>query len=194
MGWHPDDEDHRLGPKFAYGIQPVDLILIARRSRGEPETVGFGIVVGRFKTRLRGFAPPEPFGSLRRLDHFSPLSGPPASLPFLDALNQTAALHQLHPDQNPKHAVLCRWLDRKLAISGTSNRRKQQQSPSEPRKVTFGSLPNDSQLEYQVRSPQWVKRARKQEAALVARYRSWIEHQDRRLTIFRSHRIQCDAY
>jgi hypothetical protein len=42
MGWHPDDEAHRLGPKFARGIEPGDVILIARRANGKPETVGFG--------------------------------------------------------------------------------------------------------------------------------------------------------
>jgi hypothetical protein len=93
MGWQPDDYQHRLGPKFARAIQPGDTILIARRFGGEPETVGFGTVVGEFKTRLNGFKPHEPFGSLRQLDHFIPMSRPPDSLPLLDALNQTAALH-----------------------------------------------------------------------------------------------------
>jgi hypothetical protein len=34
----------------------------------------------------------------------------------------------------------------------------------------------------------------KREAALVTRYRLWIEHQDRKLHVFRVHRFQCDAY
>jgi hypothetical protein len=72
MGWHPNDEAHRLGPKFARGIEPGDVILIARRANGKPETVGFGTVVGKFRTRLKGFRAPESFGSLRRLEPFIP--------------------------------------------------------------------------------------------------------------------------
>jgi hypothetical protein len=121
MGWHPKDDRHCLGPKFAHAIQPGDTILIARRFRGEPETVGFGTVVGEFKTRLNRFKPHETFGSLRQLDPFIPMSRPPASLPFSDALNQTAALHQLHPEWNPQHKSLCRWLDAKLTNAGKTD-------------------------------------------------------------------------
>jgi len=192
MGWQPDDDRHRLGPKFAHAIQPGDTILIARRSGGEPETVGFGTVVGGFKTRLSRFKPHEPFGSLRQLDPFVPMSRPPASLPLLEAVNQTAALHQLHPEWNPQHRVLCRWLDAKLATAGKTELGKPSQRQA--REVKFGPLPSDGQLEYQVRTPELVKQAKKREAALVTRYRLWIEHQDRKLRVFRVHRLQCDAF
>jgi hypothetical protein len=54
MGGGYDDPEHlNMGPKFAgrvpNGIQPGDVILIARRYNGEPQTVGFGLVTGRPK-------------------------------------------------------------------------------------------------------------------------------------------------
>src|SRR5688572_3189620 len=57
MGWNPDDPEHlQIGPKFAGkvpgGIEPGDVILIARRSGGTPEVVGFGVVDGAARTRL----------------------------------------------------------------------------------------------------------------------------------------------
>ena len=192
MGWQPDDDQHRLGPKFARAIQPGDTILIARRFRGQPETVGFGTVVGGFKTRLSGFKPHESFGSLRQLDPFIPMSRPPSSPPLLEVVNQTAALHQLHPESNPQHNVLCKWLDAKLAAVGKAELRKRSQR--QVREVKFGVISRDGQLEYQVRNPELVKQAKKREAALVTRYRLWIEHQDRELRVFRVHRLQCDAY
>lgn len=192
MGWLPNDQDHRIGPRFAYEIRPGDVILIARKFRGEPETVGFGTVVGKFRTRLNGFVPHESFGSLRRLKPFIPMSRPPASLPLLAATNQTAALHQLHPATNTEHALLCRWMDSKLESSQTpvANARTKINQIA----VSFGPLESDGQLEYQVRTQQEVKQAKRLEAALVERYRHWVERQDRTLQIFRVHRLQCDVY
>ncbi len=192
MGWNPDDDHHPLGPKFAYTIQPGDVILIARRSGGKPQTVGFGIVVGDFKTGLNGFNPHENFGSLRQLDPFVPMGRAPAALPFLDALNQIKALYQLHPERNSQHEVLCRWMDAKLAKAQETN----QGGRPRPKvhKVNFSPVHSNGQLEYQVRTPQMVKRARKQEDALVARYQLWLERQDRTLRRYRVDRLKCDAY
>jgi hypothetical protein len=192
MGWGPDDYNHRLGPRFAREIRPGDTILIARRHNYEPEIVGLGTVVGRYKTRLNGFKPPESFGSLRQLKPFVPMSRTPDNLPFMQALNQTAALHQLHPDKNPSHEVLCRWMDGQLAISRTVSQKKPRQGPAPG--VQLSALPKDKQLEYQTRTRGAVRQARKKEAELVARYRDWIGRQDRKLQIFKTHEIQCDAY
>jgi hypothetical protein len=192
MGWLPDDQDHRIGPRFAHEIQPGDVILIARKFRGEPETVGFGIVVGKFLTSLTGFVPHESFGSLRRLKPFVPLSRPPAFLPLLAATNQTAALHRLHPESNAEHKLLCRWMDSKL--ESTPQPVENPETRDGKNGVSFGPLASDGQLEYQVRTRQEVKQAKKLEAALVERYRLWVERQDRTLQIFRAHRLQCDAY
>ena len=192
MGWLPDDEQHRIGPKFARGIEPGDVILIARRFRGEPETVGFGTVVGGFRTELDGFVPHEPFGSLRQLQPFVPMSRAPASLPLLAALNQAAALHRLHPESNAQHETLCRWMDARLNLPDDP----QPGAGSAPQlnEVSFSPLLSDGQLDYQVRTQESVKKAEKLEAALVQRYRLWVERQDRTLSIFRVHRLECDAY
>lgn len=192
MGWHPDDEAHRLGPKFARGIEPGDVILIARRANGKPETVGFGTVVGKFRTRLKGFRAPESFGSLRRLEPFIPMSRPPAHLPLMEAVNQTAALHQLHPESNLGHALICRWLEAKLARTDKSG--TPAESNRQPTAVRLSSLPDDGQLEYQTRTKSATRAAQKREAALVERYKHWIEHQDRKLQVFRVYRLRCDAY
>jgi hypothetical protein len=192
MGWHPDDEAHRLGPKFARGIEQGDVILIARRANGKPETVGFGTVVGKVRTRLKGFRAPESFGSLRRLEPFIPMSRPPAHLPLTEAVNQTAALHQLHPESNPQHAMICRWLEAKLARTDKSG--TPAESKRQPTAVRLSSLPDDGQLEYQTRTKRASRTAQKREAALVERYKRWIEYQDRGLQVFRVHRLQCDAY
>ncbi|QHN04860.1 hypothetical protein FTO74_16955 [Granulicella sp. WH15] len=193
MGWHPDDQDHKLGPKFAHEIRPGDLILIARRYRKEPQIVGFGIVVEEFKTHLRGFEPPQSFGSLRQLDPFVPMSHPPKHPPFInDALNHTASLRQLHPENNHVHKELCDWMERKLAISNAAAPKEYLQEITS--RVQLRSLPNDAQLEYQVRTLRSVKQAIKKEADLVIRYRQWLERQDRELQIFKSDGIQCDSY
>jgi len=119
------------------------------------------------------------------------MSRPPASLPLLDALNHTMALRKLHPERNSQHEILCRWLDAKLATAGKTERGKRSQR--QVREVKFGPLPGDGQLEYQVRTLELVKQAKKREAALVTKYRLWIESQDRKLRVFRVHRLQCDA-
>jgi hypothetical protein len=192
MGWLPDDEQHRIGPKFARRIEPGDVILIARRFRGEPETVGFGTVVGEFRTELDGFVPHEPFGSLRQLQPFVPMSRAPASLPLLAALNQAAALHRLHPESNAQHETLCRWMDARLNLP--DDPQPGAGSAPQTNEVSFGPLLSDGQLDYQVRTQESVKKAEKLEAALVERYRLWVERQDRTLSIFRVHRLECDAY
>jgi hypothetical protein len=120
------------------------------------------------------------------------MSRPPKHLPFIEALNQIAALHQLHPERNAHHEVLCRWMDRKLAQIPTADQKKHSQGATI--RVQLRSLPNDKQLEYQARTRRSVRLARKREVELVARYREWIESQDRKIQIFKSHVIQCDSY
>ena len=39
MGWDPEDRSHQIGPKFANGISKGDVILIARRFKGNPERI-----------------------------------------------------------------------------------------------------------------------------------------------------------
>ncbi len=192
MGWGPDEHDHPLGKKFAHKILPDDIILIARRYQNEPEIVGYGRVVGGFKTRLAGFEPPEAFGSLRRLNPFIPMSRAPNHLPFMSALNQTAALHKLHPEWNQSHKRLCLWFDLKLSEAKSTVKMREPRNSAGG--VSLASLPKDKQLEYQVRSRRSAMQARRKEAQLLGRYRKWIERQDRKLQVFKTHKIQCDAF
>jgi hypothetical protein len=110
----------------------------------------------------------------------------------MEAVNQTAALHQLHPESNLGHALICRWLEAKLARTDKSG--TPAESNRQPTAVRLSSLPDDGQLEYQTRTKSATRAAQKREAALVERYKHWIEHQDRKLQVFRVYRLRCDAY
>lgn len=194
MGWGPDDEKHLIGPRFANKIQPGDVILIARRFKGVPETVGFGKVTGGFNTSLAGFKPPETFGSLRRLAPFIPMSRPPASLPLLAAVDQIPALHRLAPEKNAQHKALCRWLDKKLAQPSKGSRPAPKNGPKTTTFKFGRPQAGGGPLEYQIKTKKSVKQAQMREAALVERYRLWLESQDRKLRLFRIGLLKCDAY
>jgi hypothetical protein len=78
--------------------------------------VGFGVVIGSFKKRLPGFRAPEPFGCLRKLSPFKPVSAAPKQLKIMDALRQIAALHQLHPRRRRADREICEWMERRLKV------------------------------------------------------------------------------
>lgn len=201
MGWQPNDNRHRLGHKFAYEIQPNDVILIARRHRSEPDIVGFGVVRGKFKKRLPGVKiPDERFASLRKLEPFIPQSRAPANLGLIDALGHTMALARLHPNRNKAHARVCKWMERQLAKKGnpTPDKRsdekitpRQQPDPQDPR---IAAPLGNHQLDYDVRTRRQVIRAQKIEAKLLERYRIWLEQQDRKLQTAKYGKLQCDGF
>lgn len=213
MGWHPDDPEHgQMGPKFAGrvagGIEPGDVILIARRYAGAPEVVGFGVVNGEARTALSGFQPPDDaFGSLRKLRPFIPWSGPPTGVPFAAAVTHTRALAQLHPDANDAHQQICEWMERHLerppaSASRGANRRITSPNGShsardddpKPRDIAIVSLPGNYQLDYEVRSKAQVRRAQRQEARLLENYTKWLNDQDRKLDTVKYGALQCDGY
>jgi hypothetical protein len=213
MGWGPDDPAHgQMGPKFAgkvaRGIEPGDVILIARRSGGAPEVVGFGVVEGEARTTLPGFQPPDDdFGSLRRLRPFVPWSQPPTDVPFAAAVTHTRALVQLHPDANDAHQQICEWMERHLERSPAwASRRADPRTTSlngdhsmhddepEPRDVAIVSLPGNYQLDYEVRTKAQVRRAQRLEARLLEDYTKWLKDQDRKLDTVRYGALQCDGY
>jgi hypothetical protein len=184
MGW---GFDHRLGHKFANTIFPDDVILLARRHSGEPEIVGFGKVRGTFKRRLPGLRPPATFGSARMLSPFIPISRPPKDLPLPAAVNQSAALHELHPNKNDQHKSICEWMDKRLQTTDRTGL-------ANPSHIKFAELPHDDELEYQVRTKLAIKQALKKEAALVSRYAAWVNRQGRSLRVFRKANVRCDLY
>ncbi len=192
MGYSPDSSKQRqIGYKFAHVIQPDDILLIARSHHKKPEVVGFGVVDGKFKRQLTGFKRPQRFGSLRKLKPFRPQSAAPPKMPIMDALRQTSALHELHPDKNPNHKRICDWMERTLAKPW--HRPQQREDPPDDPQPTFGPL-SHNELEYEVRTRQKAKLAKKIEATLVRRYSEWLENQNHKVFIVKYKNLRCDAY
>ncbi len=191
MGWSPDEYGHRqFGPKFAgktaRSIQLDDIILIARRHDWEPDVVGLGVVKGECEERLF----PAIFSDhvwVRRLKPFVPLKLAPRGIPLHDILNFTGALRQLHPDDQEKHAhsEVCEWIKAELGLvdkesdSGTIYRKGR----SRPR--TF---------DYEERTPEQVKKARRREEKLLYDYERWLKKQKRHLEEWHYGRIWCDGW
>jgi hypothetical protein len=209
MGWSPDNPEHsRIGPKFAGnapgGIEPGDVILIARRSGGVPEIVGFGVVQGEVATTLPGFTAPEEFGSLRRLRPFLPWSRPPPNeVPLKAAVRHIRALAQLHPDTDEAHREVCQWMERRLkkhlsagaGEGGASNGRHSSRADDAPSgEVAIVSSTHNYQLDYTLRSKEQVRQAQKVEARLLDSYKKWLEVQERRLDSVKYGGLQCDGY
>jgi hypothetical protein len=209
MGWSPDNMEHsRIGPKFAGqspgGVEPGDVILIARRSGGAPEIVGFGVVQGEAATTLPGFTAPEEFGSLRKLSPFVPWSRPPPSnVPLIAAVRHIRALAQLHPHTDEAHRDVCQWIERRLkkiraagAVAGdAANGRRSSRALRVPSgDVAVVSSTQNYQLDYTLRSKAQVRKAQKLEALLLNRYKKWLEIQDRKLDSVRYGGLQCDGY
>jgi hypothetical protein len=212
MGWSPKDPGHSyIGPKFAGevsgGIEPGDVILIARRHAGSPEIVGFGVVVGQAKKRLTGFRPPASFGSLRMLRPFVPWSRPPANLPFAAAVEHIRSLVKLHPNTNKSHRKICLWMERHLRSQALQTGAKPRQIAKEQRSsrsksgrrashqtITILAPSRNNQLDYVVRTKNKIATAMKREARLLEQYRDWLARQSRKLPSVRYGALQCDGY
>jgi len=191
MGYAPDDQKHKqIGYKFAHVVRENDVLLIARRYRNKAEVVGFGVVVGAFKTNLKGSE--LKCDSLRKLSPFKPQSAAPPKLPIMDTLGQTTALRKLHPDKNPSHRLICEWMERKLGEKASAYGRRP--STQQKRDPQLASLRHENELEYEVRTPRKITFAKKKEAELVSRYRGWLEDQQRKLLTVKYKNLQCDAY
>jgi hypothetical protein len=193
MGYKPDNRTGKeIGYKFAHVVGPNDILLIARRHRKEPEVVGFGVVVGKFKTKLKGFKPQYKFGSLRKLSPFKPRSAAPPKLLIMNALGQTTALRELHPRKNPTHRLICDWMERELTEKAGANKRRLHEP--ETTDARLANLPHPRELEYEVRTRRKVLLAKKKEFELVNSYREWLEDRQRELGKVNYENLQCDAY
>ena len=197
MGWGPTEEQHKgIGRKFAQDIKPGDVILIARRHDYKPEVVGFGVVVGGFRTSLKGFKPPEESlwqGSLRTLSPFLPWTQLPKDLDVVRVLGHTAALRKLIPERSAAERQVCEWLEANLSSPSALGRNRNLGLPG-PRRVKLTRLPNDRGLEFEVRSRRQVRLAIKREAELVRDYDQWISAQQRVLTVANYKGLKCDAF
>ena len=212
MGYGPDEPEHaNIGPKFSgdasNGIEPGDVILIARRNAGAPEVVGFGIVEGAARTNLPEFTPPDEFGSLRRLEPFVPWSRAPDDVPFAAAVRHTMSLARLHPETDDAHRDICAWMDQHLARRSVV-RAPRESDPAvshnshdsvrkidaEPRDISIVASPKNHQLDYTVQTEASVRQAQKLEARLLERYKGWLAMQDRTLECAKYGQLQCDGF
>jgi len=197
MGWGPDDQSHRIGRKFAHVISEGDVILIARRFRYRPDVVGFGVVTGAYQTHIKGFTAPgedDWHGSIRTLSPFIPRTGIPSRLDIMKVLNQPAALHELHPASDPDHRLICDWMTTALSVGMIGNEGIGSNSKSRSPRVSLKSLFDPSQFDFEVRTPERVRIARKLEAELVKGYRQWLGKKHRELKVANYQGLRCDAY
>jgi hypothetical protein len=193
MGYKPDNKTGKqIGYKFAHDVSPDDILLIARRHRKEPEVVGFGVVVGKFKTKLKGFKRTYKFGSLRKLSPFKPKSAAPPKLLIMEALGHTAALRRLHPRTNPAHRLICEWMERELMGKTAAKKRRLHEAATTD--AQLAKLKHSGELEYEVRTKRKVVLAKKKEAELVNSYREWLEDRQRELRKVNYENLQCDLY
>lgn len=196
MGWGPDEEEHKaIGAKFARIIRPGDVILIARRFNHQVEVVGFGRVLGSFKTVLKGFVAPEKkewHGSLRMLLPFKHCTELPKRLKATSAFGHTAALRELVPERSESEKRLYTWLDREL--NQHSDDAPLEDGPAKPAKTELTGLPFNEGLDYKVTTRAQAKRAEKKEAELVQQYYEWLQDQQRTLHVAKYGQLRCDAF
>ncbi|MGB6821613.1 MAG: hypothetical protein WBE21_06010, partial [Candidatus Acidiferrales bacterium] len=191
MGYSPNNREHKqIGYKFAHSIRPNDILLIARRYRKKPQVVGFGVVVGEFKTRLKGFQREHSFGSLRKLRLFKPLTATPPNVPIMDALGHHTALRKLHPNRIPSHRLICDWMERSLGKKERTINGRLAIPPTKRLQLTL--LHSQKEAASAVKVWRAARLAQKREATLVNRYREWLGARQHKLWIAQYPR--CDAY
>jgi hypothetical protein len=194
MGYDPDDKGHNaIGFNFAKKIQENDIILIARSHRNEPGVVGFGIVKGAFKKRLPGLTTPEKFGSLRELSPFIALDHAPSGIPIKEVLFHPMALRRMNLKRADDKTV-CKWMTEQLATEFRTKRVHSTRTGSPIEKPRIIPRQHDREAEYEVRSSQQAKIARRREDELVNEYSDWFEAQGRKLEAIGYGNLQCDAF
>ncbi|MGD0552188.1 MAG: hypothetical protein ABSB25_06000 [Sedimentisphaerales bacterium] len=208
MGYKPNDRKHRMrmGPKFAgqtkKGVKPGDVILIARRHDDKPDIVGFGKVHGEYATKLKGFNPPEDFGSLRKLSPFIPWRQPPSGIPLIGALRHIQSLVQLHPPKNVAHKKVRDWMEQYL---GNKNRKAGEKQhiftrSKDKRKLGLKSavivdLPEIHLSDYKFQTKSQLRNAKNIEKKLLIDYWKWLKKEGRKLQSLKyDESLQCDGY
>lgn len=200
MGWGPDNPKHRLGAKFANDISKGDVILIARRFKGSPDVVGYGVVsTDESVKELKGFTAPDRKwldGSIRKLSPFVFDSVTPTALPIMRALNHTQSLCQLHPSWNPEHRRVCDWLSKKLGLSIDKNGQRGKVSRLKATRKTVRRKPHTdpAQFDFSQRTAEMVRIAKNQEASLVRDYKKWLRGKGYEVGQLLYGRLICDAH
>ena len=183
MGWPPDDDEHRIGHKFANYIKIGDIVLIARRHDGKPELVGIGAVIGKCKERH--FRIDHRPVYVRELKPFIPIEEVPEGIPFLNVLPINKAMVRLHPDDKEKHAhrEVCEWIAQQLEL--TDHERDSTTITERARPRAFG---------YKVVKTKQVTEARRREAELLDDYERWLKKKGHHLSVLKFGRVECDAW
>jgi hypothetical protein len=214
VGWEPDDQKHIMGPKFAgrnekgeKGIMPGDIILIARRSGGKPDVVGFGMVQGEYQkiNELKNFKLPKDetdSGSMRNLKPFVEYREPPSSIPIFDILPpRGAALIQLHPEKYgteakyDAHKKVCDWLEQNLDENYGKNRHASPPKLDNQKHSVVIDLPEKHRSGYEYQPKSDLIKADQIEDELFRGYQHWLEKKGHKLqTIEYNWRLQCDGY
>jgi hypothetical protein len=180
MGW---PEVHYIGRKFKDEIQLGDVVLIARRHRGQPDVVGFGVVSGESEEQYFPEIWKEGPLYVRKLKHFITLQQVPDDIPLLDVLPINRAMIQLHPDEKDAHRDVCEWTESRLAERDKHDRA--------PRVVP---LPKSKKYDYEVMTQEQVKKLQKREEKLLHDYQRWLKAQGRQLVALKYGRNECGAW
>jgi hypothetical protein len=112
----------------------------------------------------------------------------------MKVLNQTAALHELHPTTNPNHRLICDWIATELSVGMIGREGSGSNPKSRKARVSLKTLFDPSQLDFEVRTPERVRMARKLEAELVKGYGQWLKKKPRELKVANYEGLRCDAY
>jgi hypothetical protein len=208
MGWESDDYGHnQIGPRFAgeieQGIMPGHVVMIARRDRGKPDVVGFGIVHGKsIKIKeLKGFKPPRndsDSGSLRKLLQFTLCDSLPKDVPFKDAFHWTRSLVQLRPEKEIAHKKVCDWMEQNLGKAGEEQRATMESEDEQKfgrKSAVIVNPPEKLKSGYEYQSKSDVIQANQVEDELFRGYRNWLKKKGCDIrTIKYNGRLQSDGY
>jgi hypothetical protein len=195
MGWSPEDYKlgHGVGPKFAHDIRVGDIVLIARRYDWKPDVVAVGTVSGDSKeeNKYRRIYAKEPT-FVRPLRPFVPIHESPPSVPLLEVLKCTWAMHELHPDRDGRHydshRKVCSWMNQQLGFT------HQEGNNLRITKKSLDMSGGEQTYDYEVRTKKQVRAARRKEKELLDDYEGWLENQGRKLSRLQIGQMQCDAW
>ena len=102
--------------RFVNEVQKGDIILVGRRSEGNPDVLAYGMVDGPCTSRRHD-------GELvfcRLLKPFKLWKVEPPAVRLLDILPRNRTLTQLHPDEYESHKTLCDWMKMRLEAETAS--------------------------------------------------------------------------
>jgi hypothetical protein len=134
---------------------------------------------------------------MRRLSPFFATSDAPARIRIIDILHHTSSLTKLHPETNKAHALVCSWMERRLAHDRKKNSEKRGSAKAAEQSVKATQIvdsPQHHQLDYLVRSKKQVTKAKKNEARLLIGYQRWLRRRGRNLATAKYGKLQCDGF